>query len=476
MRSLRAKLVTGTTTGMAVVLLAAGAVVYLLVRASLVDQLDASLTDKAALLASAVEQEKRKIETDFDELDLSAYHGPEGPGYLQLRCEDGSIVYRSPSLQGRSLEPAPAAGEGLSCRWLPLSGGRTGRAVTLSFHPRRNGSAGDELPGGEKPASGPVTLVLAWDASPTQAALASLRAVLLVVGLLAMGGSSGLLWLVIRRSLSPVKQIAERIGRLDERSLADRVVLGAAPSELRPLVDRLNDLLRRLDAAFERERGFSADAAHELRTPLAGLRTTLEVAASRPREPAEYREMIGDCRAIVTRMQGMVENLLTLARLESGQVETSPEEVVVEDVARAEWRSLERRARQRRLGVRWESGTRRCVLTDRSLASLIVRNLLDNAVTHAREAGTLEVEVRDDRSGVRFRVANPGGPVSPEQADMVFERFWRGDAARSGSGHSGLGLSLTKRAAELLGAPIHVSTAEDGRFEVVVTFPPLAAR
>ncbi|MGB2823328.1 MAG: sensor histidine kinase N-terminal domain-containing protein, partial [Phycisphaerae bacterium] len=138
MRSLRARLVIGTTVGMAAVLLAAGVVVYLLARASLVDQLDSSLIDKARLLASAVEHEGPRVEPEFDELDLSAYRSPDGPGYLQLRHENGPVVFRSPSLEGRDLDPVPTADATPSCRWLKLGDGRTGRAVTLAFRPRRD--------------------------------------------------------------------------------------------------------------------------------------------------------------------------------------------------------------------------------------------------------------------------------------------------------------------------------------------------
>jgi len=475
MRSLRARLVVPAALGMAVLLAAAGGVVYALVRAGMVAQLDESIVDRARLFASVVEQEDDKIDLEFDELDLAAYRKPEGPGFLWLRQEGGDVLYCSPSLAGRDLAPTPPATAEPTCRWIVLAGGRPGRAVAVTFLPRREGHEDepDEPEAHTAPTTVRITLVLAWDASPTEEALAALRDVLVVVGVLAVGGSAGLLWVVIRRGLAPLGRLAGRIAVLDETRLADRVPTGAAPAEVRPVVARLNGLLERLDAAFARERGFSADVAHELRTPLAGLRTTLEVAAARPRTATEYAETLADCQGIVDRMTGMVEQLLTLARLESGQAEVSPEPVAVEALAREAWQALAPRAEQRGLRVRWDCAACPPLRTDRRLLQRIVANLLDNAVAHADEGGAVDIKLRQAPDGVVFRIVNSGCTLSAEEAGRVFDRFWRGDAARTGDGHCGLGLALARRAAEVLGGAIGADV-RGGHFAVELRVPSLA--
>ncbi len=548
MRSLQAKLVTGTAVGTAVVLLAAGLVVYFLVRSRLVEQFDRSLVGRATLLASAVEQEDGEVDLEFDEFDLSEFRRPGGTGYLELWQTDGSVLYRSPSLGEGDLERPASPGRSPTCRWLSLEDGRTGRAVEFSFLGRTDGgrdSGGrgvrlNDLPEaaraavrreagaspvvkierkteggrtiyeaewrvdggkmevkvdegggllkrelergdgpqevGSQPATraqaGPLTLVLARDAAPLLDALGTLRAVLLAVGLTAVGASAAVLGLIVRRSLAPLNRAAERISRLHDRNLGERLRDDDVPGEMQPVIARLNELLGRLDVAFRRERQFSADVAHDLRTPLAGLRSTTDVALSRERPAAEYHEAIADCRRIVLQMQAMVEKLLSLARLEAGAVELHVEPVVLDDVVSREWRSLEETARARKLEVRLAQEARRAVRTDATLLGLVVRSILDNAVRHADEGGTVEIESGCDDHAARLRVANTGSAVAQSQAHDVFERFWRGDAARSrAADHCGLGLSLVQRAVAALGGTADVTSRAGGWFEIAVTIP-----
>jgi signal transduction histidine kinase len=479
MRSLRRTLILGAVGGMIAVLAFAGALVYVLVRRGLVEQLDRSLMDKARLLASTLERESAEVELEFDELDMSEFSRREGPGYLQLWLADGSVLYRSESLGGRDIERARgAAVESVAARWTPLPGGRTGRSVQLAFLPRSEPprrEEGDAAGGGDGTrAVGPpranaetITLVLARDAGDVEAVLRSLRAVLFVVGLAATGVSSGVLWLVIRRGLVPLDRVAGQIGRLGGGDLAKRIEAGGTPRELRAVVDGLNGLLGRLEAAFRRERCFSADVAHELRTPLAGLRSTIEVALSRAGRAARYEGALRDCLGAVLRMQAMVERLLSLARMEAGQVQAAPEPVVPDDLLDALWRPMEQDARRRNLRVRRTRGAGRAIRTDPALLALVFGNVLENAVMYADEAGTVEIETAAAAGTLHLRVANTGSTLPQEQVGEIFDRCWRGDASRSAAGaHSGLGLSLVRKAVEILGGSVEATSSPGGSFEI----------
>jgi len=434
--SLRTRLVLSTALATAAVLAAAGVLLYGLVCGGLLDQFDRALLDKAQLLASAVERERGKVELEFDELDMREFRQPQPPAYLWLRGSDGSALFRSSSAEAPDLEGIGPPDESPALRPVTLPGGRAGRAVAIRFVPRADEDdeteADGEPGGGKTPIAGPwLTLVLARETAPVDATLARFRSALIAVGLAAMGVSAGLLWLFVRRGLRPVEGLANQIARLGEQDLSVRVEAPDAPRELQPVVGRLNDLLHRLEAAFERERRFSADVAHELRTPLAGLRSTMDVSLTKPRDAAEYAESLRRCLRITIQMQAMVEHLLALARLDAGRIVTDP-----------------------------------------ALLGLIIRNVLENAVLHADEGGTVTFVTRVGANATEIHASNTGSRLSQEQAEQAFERFWRGDAARTDAGvHCGLGLPLVKRAAEALGGAVQVRSTAGGEFHITVFLP-----
>ena len=473
MRSLRRTLVLATAGSITAVLLAAGTLVYVLARSKLVEQFDHSLADKARLLASTIEQETGKIELEFDELDMGEFQHAAGPGYLQLWRSDGSGLYRSASLGVAELQRTAGSAMGSAAfQWITLPNGRTGRAVEITVQPRLD-EAGREPPA-RPPARTAITLVLARDAGSLHAALNSLKGVLLGVGLAAVALSSVVLWLAIRRGLAPLDEVADEIGRLGDNDLARRIRARAAPQELQPVINRLNDLLGRLEAAFQRERSFSADVAHELRTPLGGLRATMEVALSKTRQPQEYEQAIHDCLRTALAMQAMTEGLLSLGRLESGQVDLEPEWIVPDELVQAAWQPLEEQTKKRKLQVRFTEGAKQAIRTDPTLLRLVIGNIMENAVIYADEGGTVEIQTTGDDHAARLRVANSGSAVCPEQTEMVFDRFWRGDAARSAAGvRSGLGLALVKRAASVLGGRVEVTSTPGGQFQIAVSIPSL---
>lgn len=475
MRSLRTTLTLSTAIGTAVVLSAAGVLLYASMRTSLIEQFDRSLADKVRLLASTLEQEDQSVEIDFEEFDMREFEGPNARAYLQLWLDDGTVLFRSPGLPTEGLEPVAASIESPEYGWVSLPGGRAGRAVGVVFTPRmeghEEGEAEDSAEHARKPARA-TTLVLARDTAPIEEKLAGLKALLITVGLVTVAVSLGLLWLVIQWSLRPVGQLAVEIGGLDEQDLSARVDFPDVPAELRPVPERLNELLGRLESAFLRERCFSADVAHELRTPLAGLLSTMDVTLSRPRQGEDYQQALDRCRQIALEMQGMVENLMSLARLEAGRFQIQPEPVVPNQLIRDCWKSYVEPAQSRGLEVRWALGPDDPLVTDPSLLGLVLRNLLDNAVDYTEEGGWVKIETAPEDGRLDVRVANSGSTLSPDEVQHVFERFWRGDAARSATGvHSGLGLPLVKKIAAALGGSVEVRSTPGGPFEITLSIP-----
>ena len=165
-----------------------------------------------------------------------------------------------------------------------------------------------------------MSLTVARDTRELYGPLRFLRWLLVTATAAVTALSFGIATVVVRHGLAPLNAIAAQIGAMRVEDLTARVDTGPAPSEIAPLRDRLNVLLSRLQASFQRERRFTADVAHELRTPLAGLRSSIEVTLTRARDSQEYQTVLADCLEIVQNMQAMVNNLLMLARLDTRQM------------------------------------------------------------------------------------------------------------------------------------------------------------
>ncbi|MDB5289134.1 MAG: senX3, partial [Phycisphaerales bacterium] len=223
--------------------------------------------------------------------------------------------------------------------------------------------------------------------------------------------------------------------------------------------------------AFAREKSFTADVAHELRTPLAGLETTLEVCAGRQREPQAYEKVINSCLRTTRGMHAMVDTLLLLARADASQLAATQESVDVEKLLQECWSDYAPVAAGRGLKIEWDTSAMQAN-TDRDKLRVVFNNLLDNAVSYADAGGTIRIGVEGMSLGVQATISNTGSRVSADEAAQVFERFWRGDAARTDTGrHCGLGLSLCQKIMEVLGGKIAVTSEKDALFTVTLVLP-----
>lgn len=468
MHSLRSRLLVGTAAGTALLLAAAGLVVYLLVRAWLLAQFDQALAGKARALALLVEQEDDEIEHDLRERVTREFEPGERPEYFQAWLPDGTVLARSPSLGSDDLDRIPASSDAPACRWVVLPDGRRGRAAGIQFHPQREEGDAPNLAAASGP---PLTLVVARETREVEGALAALRLLLVGVGAAAIALSLGLLAWVVGSGLSPVGHLAAQIEGVGEDDLGARIDLAQAPVELAPVVERLNDLLGRLERAFAQQRSLTADVAHELRTPLAGLRSILEVALTKPRESEAYRTAMAECLAVLGQTQRIVDSLLCLARIEAGQLALDRRRLGLKEALEQCWRPLADRADSRGLRVEWQVDPQLTLDTDRDKLCLILSNVLDNAVSYTDAGGRIWIEAAGGDGGIEVTVTNTGSHLSPREAEQVFEPFWRADAARGDTGvHCGLGLSLCKQLVELLAGSIRVESALGGEFRVALAF------
>jgi signal transduction histidine kinase len=225
-----------------------------------------------------------------------------------------------------------------------------------------------------------------------------------------------------------------------------------------------------LEESFAREKSFTADVAHELRTPLAGITTTLEVCRSRRREPDAYEQAIDECRAMTQRLQSMIETLLLLARADAGQLPMKMHPVDLNQLLRECWQAVAARAAERSLNLQSGSQADCIVQSDPDKLRMVISNLLDNAVSHANDGGSIRWVVQRENEAVVIEITNSGSAVAAGDVEKLFDRFYRGDVSRTDTGlHCGLGLSLCRRLLGLLRGYIHIQSSVGGEFKVRVS-------
>jgi signal transduction histidine kinase len=452
--SIRARLTAALIAVVGLVLVALALALYVAVRGVAWQQHDAELIARAHALAAIGEREGEH-ERDRYELDLPAMPG----AFAEAWRPDGSALARSPGLDG-DLPKRTGVFD------LTLPDGRRGRAFGIAFAPR------DER---ARPPT-ELILVLAEGVEAVEAAGDAVRARFVLLGLIALALVGAATAWTLARELRPLRALSAALARIDHRHLAIRLPVAGQPAELAAPVRTLNRLLARLDASFAREREFTANVSHELRTPLAGLRMLLEVSARAP-QPGDGAAAL----AIVVQMCQVVESLLMLARLDAGhdvgdggaQLAFARDRVALRAVVDEAWAPHAAAAAERGLAMRNLVAADAVVIAERDKLRVVIANLLSNAVAYTAAGGWIEVSGGDgdggDGGGAVLDVTDSGPAIPEGDLERIFDRMWRGDAARAAAGvHCGIGLSLARGLAEAMGMSLTAANRPDGsvRFRI----------
>lgn len=276
---------------------------------------------------------------------------------------------------------------------------------------------------------------------------------LTVLVALLLNGAGG--WFLARRSLAPVVEMTERAHRISAENLEQRLPLTNPHDELGRLAATFNELLARLDDAFEQQRRFMADASHELRTPLSVIRTATDVTLEKgERDENEYREALQIIDEQGRRLTRIVEDMFTLARADSGRRALRFHDLPLDELISETARAAEVLAAQG--GIRLEVGKLPEITYhgDEGLLRQMLMNLLDNAIKHTSAGGKVSLGLKADPLRYTIVVADTGAGIPVEAQTRIFDRFYRVDKARSRAGATeigggaGLGLSIAKWIAE----------------------------
>jgi len=436
--SLKQRLTVLALLTVAIIWFTASAITYFNARHEIDEVLDGHLAQQAALLAAQATHELNELEDDHVHLlhkysRRVAFQIWDAAGTLRLHSENADRQ--------------------------PLATQRSGFSDSVMDGSRwRVFSAQDE--------SGSFLIHVAERVRDREEMARAVVGSLLIPLLASLPLLAVLLWLAVRQGLQPLDRLAAEVERRDPETLTPLDV-GAAPHEVSPLIERLNRLFGRIDSAIQRERRFTADAAHELRTPVAVIKAQAQVA--RGARDADGRDHALD-NAILgcDRATHLIEQLLTLARVDALDRDVSAP-CRLREIAAAEIAVLAPQALAKGVHIELSGDGEAVVHGNPEWLRILMRNLFDNAVRHTTPGTTVHIGI-GRRGGACLSVDDDGPGLSAEDMGRVSERFYR--PADTQAGGSGLGLSIVRRIAELHGATLAFTPGAGGRgLCVTVCFP-----
>jgi signal transduction histidine kinase len=449
--------------------------VYLLVRHSLYLELDTSITETAALLANQIEYEADAITYEWEE-GIGNNLALSSQGLFQFWDQRTGMIKRSPGLHSHDLPKFTGHDGQPLLRNVVLPNGNQGRAIGLRVYPFVLPKAKAEMLAQGTfidPKSMPQTLVVAGNAEPLHQTLQTVQRIVaagvsltFIFGFFIIRGA-------IRVSLHPIDELAEEMKHRAENQLDTPMDISRRfPAELIPLATNFDFLLSRVATIRQREKDFIRHAAHELRTPVAGLRATTDLALSKSRKAEDYVEYLTSCQKVAIEMGELVKRLSALARigLANEPVLLTPFDVkahLSECLARFEPLFAER-------GLRVASQMPDhplMVKSDAYLLRIIFNNLLDNALSYARPTSEIQIRAINSVERVEITFSNVTDDLS-HNPERFFEPLFRKDSARvKEDAHLGIGLTLASSAANSVGASIVAQKDDNDWIRFVVSLP-----
>jgi heavy metal sensor kinase len=428
-----------------------GGLAYFAIRQSIRTTIDAELEQRIRAVRDIIAQDAPSgigaLNDEFSELVDS-----EGAGsLLRVAYGNGSVIYASPRFE-TGIEPR---GEVTAAR--PF----TGRINHMRFRLLRQTV---------HVAGATYDIEAAMSTQEFDRSLERFRAMLYAAGplflvLAALGGH----WLS-RRALAPVDQLTHAARSIGAQDLSRRLEVPRTSDELERLADTLNEMLARLEAAFQRVTQFTADASHELRTPVSVMRTNAEIALRKPRSEAEYREALSRTLEESEKVSRLIEQLLLLARADSGSAVLPMAHTNLNVALENACREAGVLAEAKHLNFSQSiSEKRMCVDGDASSLERLFMILLDNAVKYTPAGGRIDVRLGSDDGFAVAEIRDTGTGIAPEDLAHIFDRFYRADRSRSReSGGTGLGLAIGRWIAEAHRGEIRVQSglAKGSTFQV----------
>ena len=485
MNSLRTRLFTWIGFCLLGMFAVSGLLLYVYVDHALEAHFDAVLLERINILARTTEQyPDGSLEFEFLEAELAQYQARENADYYQVWRRTGETVERSLSLESYNLPVEFPLQQTPIFKNITLPDGRSGRLVIVNFVPHQDSIELEKssllrlvgvtaVPHQQETLSA-ETFIMALGISREEldTTLSRVFQGLCLAGLALVLGAFPGIWLAVRHALENLDTLAWQTSTIEADNLSFRFPTEDVPLELHPISSRLNNLLERLEAAFDRERRFTADAAHELRTPIAELKTLSEVGLEEAANKApDMRPYFEDALAVANHMESLVTLLLTLSRCESGLQKVNTVSTELVRVVREEWAGHEEDAREHEHRVTIEVSDDVFIETDEDLLKAILANIFSNAVAYTPAGGNIRITLDVANDTTNLTVINTNTDLTESDVAHLFDPFWRKNQERSNTAHCGIGLSLVAAYARLLDITITASIPTVGFLQVLLTFP-----
>ncbi|HSN48403.1 MAG TPA: ATP-binding protein [Flavobacterium sp.] len=278
--------------------------------------------------------------------------------------------------------------------------------------------------------------------------------------------------LIAGRSIKPINSIINTSNIITRDNLKSRIPLPQNRDELYTLSQTINNLLDRIENTIEREKQFTSDASHELRTPLTVIKGTLEVLIRKPRNQEEYQEKINFCVSEVNRLNHMVDQLLLLARFENQNKSLKIEKVCLNAIILDTISRYSSIIQSKNIQISTDFVKEYDVENDAYLLSIIINNLVSNALKYSNENGKLNIVLTDENEKMECHIIDSGIGIPPDDLQKIFNQFYRSKAIEHTEiKGSGLGLSIVKRLCGLLYIDIKISSQENMGTTVILSFP-----
>lgn len=453
-RSFRTRLAIRFGSALSLLMLLASVLGYLALRRTMYQRLDAILLRLAAIEAAATADSPDETIHFHDEVFLSVGPGHETilSRYAQVWTTDGEPVVRTGNLEGRNLPLSADVREQVV---------RSGTAQLFQFEwgasRYRSVLYSLGIIGRQRQL---YLLQVAVSSTQTEGVLRGVLASLAALVVIGSAAGGWLGWWLAGYAVRPVLEITHQAEKLEASRPGHHITAHADTEELSRLVSVLNAMLARINTVLESQRRFLADAGHAIKTPLTILRGDVDVALRKPRSPAEYESVLQQTRDDLREVSVLAEDLITLARSDSGALAPDRHNVPVEPLLARVAGKFERIVRDAGAQLIIEAPPELVVESDSPLLERAVSYLVDNAIKYGRDGGriVLSADTRSD-DWVQIQVADNGLGVPIEEQARLFERFYRGEPGRLAARGSGLGLAIVKAIVESLGGKVEMASA-----------------
>jgi two-component system OmpR family sensor kinase len=449
-RSIGARLTIWYTSLLTLTFLLLGAIAFGLLAYSLSRDMDTALSGVAEVLAERARVEgSAVVPSDVDELFRRFFGFSPLDRHIEMFDPRGRRDPRQPSSRSSQLPLSPKALKNAS-QGLPTfeiiesTGSYPARVLTMPVI-----------------RAGRVTNLVQVGMSlenmyKTRRRFILIMTAVLPFGLLLAGGGG---WLLARRALKPVDIITQAARRISGEHLDERLQETGSGDELDRLAKTLNEMLSRLDDAFHQMRQFSADASHELQTPLTILKGEMEVALRSPRSPEEYQGVLESGLEEIDRISHLVEGLLLLARADAGVLRLDLRSVELKELLQEIYEQMKVVANDHSVSLQTASMEAVSIQGDREHLRRLLLNVVDNAIKYTPAGGSVTLSLQHDGEWALLKISDTGIGLSQEEQERIFSRFHRATEARSRDEKGvGLGLSIARSVAEAHGGRIQVES------------------